>query len=424
MTEVNPSELEVASGQIEPASRWRRSLAAFAYRDYRFLWMTSLFSSAARTVQQISLAWLTFDLTGSALLLGTVLFIYQFPSLFTAPVIGVLVDRLDRRRILIASQSVMALLAVAVAVDILLGYVEPWHLMVFAFVSGFESTIIHVVRQALIPRMVPPHVLMNAISLHTTGFTVTRIGAPFIGGLLIVTLGVGGNFLLQAVLLTGVAIAAFPMRIPPPDAETLRANQEPFIRALAEGLRYILGHSTLRTLFGVHFLVMFLSMPITNFLPVWAAVVFDMEADGLGLLYTTMGIGALIGTSVLVAAGNVRRKGRLLLVMAFGLGVGLLALGGSDWFLAAIVALGFIGMVQTVYFAVNATLVQSRIPDGLQGRVMSIYNLSHGMIALGTLALGVLAEMWDIQVVVMVMGIAVMGLVALAVVVLPGIRRL
>jgi MFS family permease len=408
----------------EPAdrlSRWRQMVVSLRYRDYRLLWTTSFLSSAARTIQQISIGWLAFDLTGSALLLGSVLFIYQFPSLFTAPLVGVLVDRLDRRRILIASQIAMALVAVALAADIALGMVRPWHLFVFALVSGLESTLIHVVRQALIPALVPPHALMNAIALHSAGFTVTRIGAPFLGGVLIVSLGVTGNFLLQALLLVGVAAAAFPLRIPPELAAVAKAQQEPFMQALAEGLRYVWSHGAIRLLFTIHFVVMFLSMPFTNFLPVWAADVLHMEADGLGVLYTVMGVGALIGTLALASAGNMRRKGVLLIAASAGLSMGLLGLGWASWLPASLLMLALLGAIQTVYFAVSMTLVQSRIPARLQGRVMSIYNLGHGTMALGTLLMGALADLIGVQWVAAGMGAVLLALTAVAV---PTVRQL
>ena len=411
------SPTTVAAG--EP--RWRQALESLRYREFRLLWFTSFFSSAARTVQQISLGWLAFDLTGSALLLGTILFVYQFPSLFTGPLVGVLVDRLDRRRMLIVSQIVMAVVAVALAGDIAMGWVRPWHLFVFAFISGLESTIIHVVRQALIPQLVPRHSLMNAVSLHNAGFNLTRIGAPFLGGVLIVSLGVTGNFLLQALLLMGVAAAAFPMRIPPLDVAVRR---EPFTRLLVEGMRYLWGERTLRMLLAVHFVMMAISMPFVNFLPVVAADVLHVEADGLGALYTTMGVGALLGTVWLASAGNVRRKGRLLIMTAAALAVGLVALGWSAWLPGSLVLLAWLGLVQTVYFAVSTTLVQTRIPDALQGRVMSIYNLGHGTLALGTIVMGAVADVAGIGIVVAASGVGLLGLALLAATAMPGLRRL
>ncbi len=404
--------------------RWRQALGSLRYRDYRLVWLTSILSSGARWIQQISLGWLAFDLTGSPVLLGTIIFVYQAPSVVLSPLVGVLVDRVDRRKLLIISQLAMAAMAVLLAVDIALGYVEPWHLYIFATISGVESTIIHVVRQALIPSVVPREALMNAIALNSAALTSTRIFGPALAGLLIVTLGVEGNFILQAVLLTCVAMAAFPLRITPPERESgEHAGRGGLWQEIAVGLRFIWGIGTLRVLFIVQFVMMFVAMPFSNFLPVWAADVLVLDADGLGVLYSAAGIGALVGTMSLATAGNVQRKGLLLFAVSVGMALALLGLGASTMLPSSLVFLALLGAMQSVFFAVNMTLVQSRVPDGLQGRVMSIYNVGHGMIAMGTLTMGFIVAALDVQTVVVGMGMIVIALVVVCFASVPSLRR-
>ena len=404
--------------------RWRQALGSLRYSDYRLVWMTSILSSGARWIQQVSLGWLAFDLTGSPVLLGSIIFVYQAPSIVLSPLVGVLVDRVDRRQLLIISQLAMAVMAVLLAVDIALGYVETWHLYIFAAISGVESTIIHVVRQALIPSVVPREALMNAIALNSAALTSTRIFGPALAGLLIVALGVEGNFILQAVLLTGVALAAFPLRIRPPERESgEHARGGGLWQEIAVGMRFIWGISTLRVLFIVQFIMMFIAMPFSNFLPVWAADVLDLDADGLGILYSAAGIGALIGTMSLATAGNIQRKGLLLFAVSVGMALALLGLGASSVLPASLVFLALLGAMQSVFFAVNMTLVQSRVPDGLQGRVMSIYNVGHSMIAMGTLTMGFIVAALDVQTVVAGMGMIVIALVVVCFVSVPSLRR-
>jgi len=404
--------------------RWRQALGSLRYSDYRLVWMTSILSSGARWIQQISLGWLAFDLTGSPVLLGSIIFVYQAPSIVLSPLVGVLVDRVDRRQLLIISQLAMAVMAMLLAVDIALGYVETWHLYIFAAISGVESTIIHVVRQALIPSVVPKEALMNAIALNSAALTSTRIFGPALAGLLIVALGVEGNFILQAVLLTGVALAAFPLRIRPPERESgEHAGGGGLWQEIAVGLRFIWGISTLRVLFIVQFIMMFIAMPFSNFLPVWAADVLALDADGLGILYSAAGIGALIGTMSLATAGNIQRKGLLLFAVSVGMALALLGLGASSVLPASLVFLALLGAMQSVFFAVNMTLVQSRVPDGLQGRVMSIYNVGHSMIAMGTLTMGFIVAALDVQTVVAGMGMIVIALVVVCFVSVPSLRR-
>lgn len=422
----NEREADDTTQVSAPASpRWRQALSSLGYRDYRLVFLTSILSSGARWIQMTSLGWLAFDMTGSAVLLGSIIFVYQAPSVVLSPLVGVFVDRIDRRQLLIFSQLSMAVMAVLLAADIALGYAEPWHLYVFAVVSGVESTIIHVVRQALIPSVVPREALMNAIALNSAALTSTRIFGPALAGLLIVAVGVEGNFIIQAVLLTGVALAAFPLRIKPPEREL---GEHPrgggLWQEIAVGLRFIWGIGTLRMLFIVQFVMMFIAMPFSNFLPVWAADVLALDADGLGILYSAAGVGALIGTLSLATAGNVQRKGLLLLVVSTGMALALLGLGASSVLPASLVFLALLGATQSIFFAVNMTLVQSRVPDGLQGRVMSIYNVGHSMIAMGTLTMGFLIAAWGVQTVVAGMGTAVIALAIVCFASMPALRRL
>lgn len=403
------------------ATGWRQAVTSLRYREYRLVWLTSLFSSAARWIQMVSLGWLAFDLTGSALLLGSVMFVYQAPNIVLSPLVGVLVDRVDRRRLLIMSQLVMAGVAALLALDVWAGTVQAWHLFVFALVSGVESTIIHVVRQALIPSAVPRQALMNAIALNSAALTGTRIGAPFLGGLLIVAVGAFGNFLIQAVLLLAVALAAFALRAVPPATEG--EARRSVLGDIGVAFRYVWSAGTLRVLFAIEFLLMFIAMPFSSFLPVWAAQVLHLEADGLGLLYAGIGVGALAGTLGIASVGNVTTKGRLLLVTSAGIGAALLGVGISPMLGVTLVLLAVLGATQSVFSTVIMTLVQGQIPSGLQGRVMSLYNVGHSMIALGALSTGALASLFGIQPVVIGMGV---GLLALTAVygVMPSIRRL
>lgn len=424
MAQTHPDHEATSSPQPGGGNRLRRATDALRNPNFRLVWTTSLFSSAARWVQQVSLGWLAFDLTDSAALLGVLLFVYQAPTFAMSPLIGVLVDRVDRRRLLIISQTSMAAVAVVLALDITLGYVEVWHLYIFAIVSGVESTIIHVVRQALIPAVVPRESLLNAISLNSAALTSTRIVGPFLAGLLIVGVGVEGNFLIQAVLLTCVAAAAFPLRIRPLEKEIGESSGRGSIRQdIAVALRFIWGISALRVQFGIQYLMLFLAMPFSNFLPVWAEKVLGLEADGLGALYSAAGIGALLGTLALASAGNVRHKGPLMAIVVAVLGLTFLGLGVSSLLVVSLVLLAMMGATQSVFSALNMTLVQSRVPHELQGRVMSIFNVGHAMIAIGSLTMGVIVDAVGIQPMTAGMGAIVAVLAVVAIASVPTLRR-
>ena len=410
------------SARPRAGNRFRRATEALRYPNFRLVWTTSIFSSAARWIQQVSLGWLAYDLTGSAALLGVLLFVYQAPTIVLSPLVGVLVDRVNRRNLLIVSQLIMAGLAILLALDIILGAVQVWHLYVFAVLSGVESTIIHVVRQALIPSAVPRESLLNAISLNSAALTSTRIVGPFLAGLLIVAVGVEGNFLIQAVLLSCVAVAAFPLKLSP--LEPVGDGARRSIRGdIAAAMRFIWGITHLRVQFTIQYLMLFLAMPFSNFLPVWAENVLSLDADGLGVLYSAAGIGALIGTITLASAGNVGRKGVLMAAVTVGLGLAYLGLGLSSLLVVSLVMLAIVGAAQSMFSAINMTLVQSRVPDELQGRVMSIFNIGHAMIAMGSLTMGIIVDAIGIQPMTIGLGAIVAVLAVVALPVLPSLRR-
>ena len=165
-------------------------------------------------------------------------------------------------------------------------------------------------------------------------------------------------------------------------------------------------------------------MPIAIFLPAWADEVLGLDANGLGILYSAMGIGALLGTVLLATAGNVKRKGLLLAGISAGMALSLMGLSQASGMTISLLVLGLIGAMQTVFFAVSMTLVQLQVPQRLQGRVMSIYNMGHGAVSAGALVMGVIAEVSDVQVAVIILGAAALVTTVVGVVWLPSMRKM
>ena len=149
----------------------------------------------------------------------------------------------------------------------------------------------------------------------------------------------------------------------------------------------------------------------------------DLEADGLGVLYSAAGIGALVGTLALASAGNVPRKGLLMGTVTVGLGLAYLGMGLSSLLVVSLVLLAVMGATQSMFSALNMTLVQTRVPDGLQGRVMSIFNVGHVMIAIGSLTMGIIVELVGIQMMTVGIGVLVAVLAVIALAALPTLRR-
>ncbi|MDA0269619.1 MAG: MFS transporter [Chloroflexi bacterium] len=211
--------------------------------NYRLVWFGTLFSSSGQWIQQVTLGWLAYEMTGSALMLGVVNGVRALPLLFLGPLGGVAADQFDRRRLLLVSQWLLIAIALGFATLVLLGHVEVWHLVVFNFLSGIGWAINTPVRQTLVSQIVPREELMNALALNAAGFNATRIAGPALAGLMIATFGPAENFYLQAATYLIVVVLFTQLRLGP----RTRATSVNIGAGFTDGVRYVMRHPTLRT---------------------------------------------------------------------------------------------------------------------------------------------------------------------------------
>ena len=253
--------------------------------------------------------------------------------------------------------------------------------------------------------------LLNAIALNTAGFNISRIIAPALGGFFIVAVGVAGNFGIQAALLVCVALASMPLRVGKALGAESRAPASVRIvaREMSDVVRHVWGNPTLRMLFGVQYVTLFFAVPFINFMPVWTTDVLLRDAGSLGVLYTVSGAGAIVGTLWLAQRGDPARRGLWLLVSVMGNAIGLIALSQVSGFALTLVLLAGLGAVQVIFFSLNMTAVQLVVPDAIQGRTMALYNLGHGSIALGTLAMGFAVDAAGVQAAMLMMGVPLLA---------------
>ena len=334
------------------------------------------------------------------------------------------VDRANRKALLASSQFVMAAFAAALAADIALGWVQPWHLMAFAFASGVENALIHIIRQSLVPSVVPKQGLLNAVALNSAGFDISRVAAPAVGGFLIASIGVDGNFAVQAALLLGVAFASLPMRVGFAAGQVERAASG--LRGLAadlnEAVAYIWNDRLLRQIFAIEYVSLLFIVPYLAFMPVWVEDVLGREADALGILYAASGAGAVAGTLFIAHRGKVRRRG-LWVWSTLGLkALGLMALSQVSGYLPTLGMLAFLGAMNMVSFSLLVSAAQARLPERLQGRGMAIWNLSNASIGLGTLALGFVVARAGVADAMWMAGAAMLAFVAVGFAVLGRTR--
>jgi MFS family permease len=398
-----PSSNVIAVATAAPETAERRSGGTFRslkYRDYRLLWISTLFTSAGQWFQQITVGWLIWDLTGNAFLLGSINGLRALPLLLLAPVGGVAADRVNRKWLL-QSTSVLAFFSSALLAGIIFaGKLEVWHLFAFTLLTGVVWAFNNPVRQSIVPNLVPKHDLMNALALNSAGFNITRILGPALAGIILAHLGGGENFSLQTLAYVGVFLMVLPMVVPP----ITRAASSSVRENLVEGMKYVWKHPTLRTQLTLAFVPTILAFPYMALMPIFATEVYGKSASAFGVMGSAVGVGAVIGTLTLATLSNVERRGLLVMFAILVLGVTLVAFSQTKSYELALVLLAVTGAAQMVYLTTNQTILQLVVPDELRGRVMGIYMLSQGMMPLGGLIGGALAEVTSAPTAVAIMG--------------------
>ena len=422
-TDRDPPSLAVSAPPDDaPKSAARfQTFASLRYRDYRLLWFGTLFSSSGQWIQQVSIGWLTYTLTGSPFLLGIVNGLRAVPLLVLGPFGGVAADKLDRKRLMLTTQLFLMAVTAAFATIIATDNAHIWNIVLFSLLTGVAWAFNMPVRQSVVPNLVPRSALMNAMALNSAGFNVTRIIGPSLAGLLIAGVGIAGNFYLQALAYVGVATMVWQMRVP----ERTSAPKDISVRRhLAEGARFVWRHPTLRAQMTLALVPVVVALPYVSLMPVFAKDVLHLGPGGFGLLMAAPGLGAVIGTLTIASIGDVRRKGFLLFGSLLALAVGLVLFSQSRSFPLSLALLVVVGACQMTYMTTNQTLVQVSTPDELRGRVMIIYMLNQGLLPLGSLLAGALADVWSAPLAVTIMGGAVLVLAVAAFFRLPSMRTL
>ena len=395
-------------------------LTPFSSVAYRYLFVGTALTMTGYFMQQVAQGWLIYDLTDSPTWLGVISFASGIPMLLLALPAGVVVDRFDRRAVLIAAQGLTAVVAVVLAALIATGLVQPWHVAAAAFAGGTLLVLIIPARQALLPATVERSQLGPAIALMAAGTNSGRVVGPSLTGLLIAVFGAATAFAAQA---AGFLLALVCAAMLVPGRAAGRVRRRSAAQDLVEGLRYAWEDPTVRALMAVQAIPAFLIMPYTQLLPIFARDILQAGPEGLGTLMTAMGIGSVLGSVGIVLLPS-RRQGVVLLVSLAAFGLLLPAFSASAWLPLSVGIMGLIGVAQAIYLATNNTLVQLTVPHELQGRVMSVYMTTWGLMPLGALPQGILADWFGASIVLTATGFLSCLVVFLMVVRSPALRRL
>lgn len=311
------------------------------------------------------------------------------PALTLSLVAGAIVDRTDRRTLLLLTQSISALLTAALAALTIAGAVTIWLVMLLSFFIGISSAFDAPARQSMLQRLVPPAEIMNAIGLQSAVVHGTGVIGPALGGLLIAPIGVGGLLLANALGYLPV-MGAILLMAPMPAVEG--ARDRGVIRSVVDGLQYVAGDTILRPVFLVGVALSLFARPYLNLLPAFVANHLRLGASELSLLLSVTGLGAMLGALVVASLGAVERRGVLYLGAAIATST-LLGTFASRADVAEAAAVAFaLGFAVMVCLAMSSTIVQTRTPERLLGRVMALHvTLWMGVMPLGQLFLGAIA---------------------------------
>jgi predicted MFS family arabinose efflux permease len=378
--------------------------------------------SAGQWIQQVTLGWLAYDLTGSSIVLGTISGLRALPFLFITPTAGVMADRMDRRKLLMGIEAVLAVSAVFMGLLVGSGLVQVWQIIVFAFLTAAVWAMSAPLRQALVPSVVPRDDLQNAVALNSLAFNITKVVGPAVGGFLIAAFGPAGNFYLQALAFTCVIAAINAMRVPPQDTSAARRSSA--WANLRQGLSYVRSTPVVLGLVIAGLVPSILAMPYQALMPVFQKDVLHEGPGALGLMLAAPGVGAVIAALLLASLGSFRRKGALLLLAMGFLGVMLILFSQTTTLAVALIMLVGVGGCQIFYAAMTNTLLQTIVPDELRGRVMSIYLLDHGLSPLGSMAGGIGTQFFGAPTTIATMGALIVALAAIISWRMPLIRKL
>jgi MFS family permease len=366
------------------------TLAALRHPNYR-LWLAGQAVSLVGTwMQSMAQGFLAFELTGSSAFLGYIGFASGLPAWLFSLHAGVLADRVPRRRVLLATQSTMMLLALGLAALTLTHLVAPIHLFGFAFLLGTANAIESPARLAFVAEIVAREDLTNAIALNSTVFhTATTIG-PSLAGVLYQLLGPGWCFVANGLSFVAVLVALLRMRLEP---RPKTAAARPALLELRQGFRFATGHPVIRVLLATLGLVAVFGVGTMALLPAWAVRVLHGGAGTNGLLQSARGLGSFSSALVIATVGGRGARGRLLGLGAIGLPLSLAALALFRSLPLSLVALFGCGAGLILLLNLLNALVQTHVPDDLRGRVMSLYMMVFlGFLPIGALLAGTLAE--------------------------------
>ena len=370
----------------------------------------------------ITQGWLIYELSGSAILLGVAGLARALPSTVLTFIGGAMADRLDQRRVLIAVQAVQMLLLGSLATLTVSGQVEVWHLILIISASSGAQSIEGPARQAIFPRLIPRTALMDAVALNSTVHPGTRFLAPLLAGLVMAQARIlTGDALLGAAILfyftaAGYVVNAGFLHAIRLETVVREARRTSVAHDMREGVQFVIQNRIFGSLILMTYCGQFFGWSMQSLFPIFAKDIFNGGAFELGLLYSTLGAGSLIGAAAAANLAGVRGRGRLIawcfLVQALLLGL----FAVTPVFAIALMLLILLGVAQSIFNVTAQSTLQYMVPSDYRGRVMGIWGMTHTAVQpVGQFQMGAIAGFASAEVAVAVGSIAMIGFALLVV---------
>ncbi|HEY8478044.1 MAG TPA: MFS transporter [Chloroflexota bacterium] len=381
LAETDPSSPAVGTPPA-PSGPFR----ALRHRNFRLLWIGLAVSALGTWMQTVALGWLVWQMTQSSFYLGLVGFSRAAPILLLSLFGGVLADRLDRRKLLLATQSFMMATALLLGGLVALRAADVWTVLALSLLSATAMAFDMPTRHSLVPELVERDDVMSAVSLNSAAFNAAGVVGPALAGAVLAAVGPAVCFFANGLSFLAVVAALLSIRTP---GRRATGPREQVLETLRQGFSYVARTSHILAIIVVTGVAAILGRPYTQLMPVFAESVHHVGAPGLGLLYSAAGLGSVAGALTAAAVGGGRRPGMLVLGAVTAFGVLLYCFAVTTSFPVAIGLLVLVGALNTFYMSSANTLIQVHVPPHLRGRVLSLYTTSAmGFMPLGSMLLG------------------------------------
>jgi MFS family permease len=393
----------------KPPQRLPPTFHSLAYRDFQWLWLGQVSHAFALWLEQIARPLLILALTDSATQLGLVILTRTIPAVVLGMVAGVVADNFNRRLVMLITKVVVLFLSAIFALLVVTGWVEVWHIYLFSFLRGATMAFDQPARRAMIPTIVPPHLVTNAMALSTGSMQVMRIVGASAAGLLMGYMGLAAPFVAIVFVYIFAVLFTWLLRVP----DHQRSGYQGVRRMggdFMEGLRFAWRNPAVRGVLIIALGYFTFGMSFMSvFAPLLATQVLDIGQEGFGYMMSVLGVGGVAGALVLATANPSKNRGLLMMALLVVFGVLLIALSAItylDIIILAFFMIALVGFVQSAFFPlINSILIQAA-PENMRGRVMGVLSLDRATMALGGAMGGIMSDQLGVQAAQIYFGLA------------------